>query len=130
MARQPILTTEDVLKMIELARGEDRRTTTTVVPTMQVQTDRDSFATAGNFLRNNWPILVTLAAAILYIPSQFSEIKSTNVAQQVQIDRNSEELKLLSASFKDSQDSQITVNNDIVRRLDKIQTDVDTLKAK
>lgn len=108
------LTTDDIRTLVEAMRTPDK----------------DSFATAGSFLRNNWPILITLVGAIIYIPSQFSENTSINRAQDLQIERTAKEVQELSASFEAFQTAQNLANNDIVRRLDKIQTDVDTLKAK
>lgn len=121
------LTSEDIRALADAIN--DRRGTQAVVPTIQVPNDRDSFATAGNFLRANWPILVTLAAAILYIPNQFSDISSVNRAQDLEIERNEKEIAEIAAAFNTFQDGQNTANSEIVRRLDKIQTDVETLKV-
>lgn len=122
---------EQLKLMKELIEGKPN--TTTVVPTMQVPNDRrqsDSFISAGNFLRSNWPILVTLAAAIFYIPSQFSAIASIDKAQDLRIDTNTQNIQTLTKAFEDSQDAQTTQNSEIVRKLDRLQIDIETIKEK
>lgn len=99
------------------------------VPVVSVPRDRDSFATFTGGLRENWVFVMALFAIGIWGTNQLSDINAVNITQQNQIDQNIKQLEVLTTAFNASQQAANTSSNEIVRRLDNMQKDIEIIKA-
>lgn len=129
MAKQK-LNIEDI-RMLQELLGTDKRTTQTVVPTMQVT--KDSFSTTVDAFTRGWPFIIALISAAFWIVQGFStnsalfaELKAANDKQDLKIEQNAKSIEILVAN----EDKSLETSNEVIRRLDNIQKDVEILKTK
>ncbi len=121
MAKTPI-SLEEIITLIERAHG---RGSQTAVPTVQVQKS-DSFETFTGGVLKGWPLIL----AIFGLAAFLFNMNSNVTAQDLRINQNSEAIKSIETKLDAKSASDTLSNNDIVRRLDSLQTAVDNLKAK
>lgn len=112
----------DDIRTIQELMGGSR--TQTAVPTVQVQ--KDSFENFTGGVMKGWPFILAMASISFWIMQSFYGINATLSDHDSRITQNTESLKGIEVKL----DQAATNNNDIIRRLDSLQTAVDTLKQK
>lgn len=119
MAKQK-LDIDDIRTIQELIGG---KSTQTVVPTMQVPT-QDSFSSFTGGITKGWPFILAMVSIAFWITQSIYGINSTLLQHDNRITQNTEAVKQIDGKLDQASQS----NSDIIRRLDSLQTAVDTLK--
>lgn len=124
MANKQNVTLEDVLAIVDKVAGRNTQTQT-AVPTVQVQRP-DSFEILTGGILRGWPLITGILALAAFLFNMNSAIQ----AHEANITANTHAIQQIETKL----DSQATVNNtnnnEVVRRLDNLQKDVDILKTK
>lgn len=100
------------------------------------QHDSDSFASFTGGLRSNWYFVMAIFAVGFWIVTNVNDSKNTNIIQDGKIDGNAKAVEILTTNvttltteMHTNQREADGVNSEIIRRLDLLQKDVDTLKS-
>lgn len=112
---------EDVRTIMDLVNGG--KSTQTVVPTMQV--DKDSFSAFTGGLSKGWPFILTVGSIGFWMVQSIYGINSTLTQHDARITQNAEAIKAIDMKL----DTFTVSNNEIIRRLDNMQKDLDILKT-
>lgn len=112
----------DDIRVIQELMGGPR--TQTAVPTVQVQ--KDSFDTFTGGLSKGWPFILAMCSIAFWLIQSIIGINSTLQQHDTRITQNVEAIKSIDSKL----DANVVSNNDIIRRLDNLQKDVEILKAK
>lgn len=106
-----------------------------VVPVTPPDRDKDSFSTFTSGLRDNWIFVMAIFAFSLWLLQNINTVTATNDFQTTQIETNIEDISQAQADIDQNEKniqtvnaSQITNYNDVVRRLDQLQTSIDAVK--
>ena len=105
----------------DLSSGKD---TQSVVPTMQV--DKDSFASFTSGVAKGWPFFLAMASIAFWLIQSIFGINSTLAQHDSRIMQSAEAVKGIEAKI----DIQTISGNEIIRRLDNLQKDLEILKGK
>lgn len=115
------LNIDDIRTMMELMGGQR---TQTAIPTVQVQ--QDSFQSFTGGVMKGWPFILAMGSVAFWVMQSIYGINSTLAQHETQISANTDAIKSMDTKL----DAQAQSSNDIIRRLDSLQTAVDNLKAK
>ena len=128
MAKKENLTLEEVLAIVDKVGGRNTQMQT-AVPTVQVQKP-DSFEVLTGGILKGWPFITMLVGSVLWISQSIFSINSTLQAHDTRIIANTAAIKAVEDRADSQAVAQNASNNDVVRRLDNLQKDVDILKTK
>lgn len=123
MAKQN-LTLEDVITIVDKVAGRSSQTQT-AVPTVQVQKP-DSFESLTSGAMKGWPFIMFVLVIGYTVVTNFNTITSTNENQDQRIQQNAEAIRSIEGKLDDA----TTASNEIIRRLDNLQKDLELLKSK
>lgn len=98
--------------------------------------DKDSFASFRGGLKDNWIFIGAVFALGMFVFNNLNDGKATDIAQDnkieanaILIQENSKAIDQLTQNLQSTNTNYITGYNEIIRKIDSIQTAVDTLKA-
>lgn len=114
------------LKAMRELFGSQQSNTQPAVPVISVPQDHDSFASTRNALKENWIFLAALFGAGMWILNAINTGQTTDINQQNEINRNTAAISELKQFVLAGQ----TANQEIIRKLDILQRDVDILNGK
>ena len=107
-----------------------------VVPVAPVK-DRDSFASFTGGLRENWVFVVALFSVGFWLISNTFQIQNVNEQQDTRIESNAAAIINLNKEFESFEEdtgnafeANDVINNEIIRRLDALQKDIEVIKGK
>lgn len=97
--------------------------------------DKDSFSAFTSGLRDNWIFVMAIFAFSLWLLQNINTVTATNDFQTTQIETNIQEITQAQADIDQNEKNIQTVNssqisnyNDLVRRLDQLQSSIDSVK--
>lgn len=100
------------------------------------QPDHDTFGMLTGGLRNNWPLLMALFGIGWWIITSVSASQNINVVQDGKIEATAKAVSELTINvtslanqFQTNVRANDTANNEILRRLDLVQKDIDIIKT-
>lgn len=106
-----------------------------IVPTHAAPKDTFSEFTSG--LRNNWVFVIAVIGFSLWLLNSINGVQNINTFQDAQIktniadiSQNATNIDQLNKNITTLNQSQITNYNELVRRLDSLQSSIDALKEK
>lgn len=106
-----------------------------VVPVGRQRRDEDSFSVFTEGLRSNWVFVVAIVGIGMWIVNGLNDQKSVNAFQDVQIKanvsditQNAADIEQLNKNVTSLNQSQVASYNELVRRLDSLQSSIDALK--
>lgn len=122
-------------KTLEAIREINRMMQGPPAPPIQMH-DRDSFASFTSGLRNNWMFVMAMVAVMMWGFNKLSTIDSINVDQDRRISTNAQDIAALTGNISNLTsavdtkfDNLSNTNNDVIRRLDSLQKDIDVIKG-
>ena len=105
--------------------------------TEEKKRDQDSFATFSSGLRNNWIFVLALFAVGWWVVTNTNESKNINSNQdqallviEKSIETLGTDLISLRKEMSDNSKANVETNNEILRRLDLLQKDIEIVKTK
>lgn len=108
-----------------------------VTPVHLSQKDHDSFADFTSGLRQNWVFVIALFSVGFWLISNTFETQNINQQQDNRIESNAAAIVNINKSFEGFQvDTRAAfqnvgdTNNEIIRRLDALQKDIEVIKTK
>lgn len=100
------------------------------------QPDHDSFASFTGGLRNNWVFVMAVVAIAWWIINSVTNAQNINVIQDSKIESTVKAITDLTSNVNNLTNQVQTnvrtsdaANNEIVRRLDLVQKDIDIIKS-
>lgn len=100
-------------------------------------TDHDSFAALTGGLKNNWVLLMAIFAIGGWVVTNLNDTKNVNVLQDSRIESNEKAVEAIGISvttltneMRNNVNINNSTNNEILRRLDLVQKDIEIIKEK
>lgn len=113
---------DDIRTIMEVMGNKSQ--SQTVVPTMQV--DKDSFSSFTGGLQKGWPFILAISSIVFWLMQSIFGINSTLIAHDTRITNNTGKI----IAIENKLDSIDVASNEIIRRLDNLQKDLEILKQK
>lgn len=106
-----------------------------IVPLHRQTPDKDSFSVFTSGLRENWIFVMAIFAFSLWLLQNINTVTATNDSQDRQIQTNVADISQLQVDLDQTEKNIQTLNNiqtanynDLVRRLDSLQSSIDAVK--
>lgn len=124
------------LKLIKELLASPHQNMGEIVPVHPAK-DRDSFAEFTGGLRQNWVFVIALFSIGFWLISNTFEIQNQNQQQDTRIESTETAILNLNKQFEtfeqetgNSLEATSVINNEIIRKLDALQKDIEVIKGK